>query len=88
MLKTLEHATLSALLAASLLAAIPAHADRDDDHCRHDIQKAQQKLEKAEHKYGEHSAQAEERRHHLDELRERCHMRDSDHDHDHDHDQR
>ncbi len=76
---------LSAMLGASLVAGVatPARADRDD-RCRHDIRRAEQNLEKAVHRHGERSRQAERRRHELEEVRERCHMRDRDHDHDHD----
>lgn len=72
---------LGAVLSASLLlgTAIPAHADQDD-HCRHDVQRAERNLDKAVRKYGEHSRQAEDRRHQLEEARERCHMRGDDHD--------
>lgn len=78
---------LYAMLGASLLAGVatPARADRDDK-CQRDIRKAEQNLEKAVRKHGEHSSQAEQRRRQLDEVRERCHWRD--HEHDHDHDQR
>jgi hypothetical protein len=77
---------LSALLGVSLLAgtATPAHAD-NDDRCRRDVHKAEERLEKAVHRYGEHSRQAETRRHQLQEVRERCHMRGDDHDRDRDH---
>ncbi|HYL12578.1 MAG TPA: hypothetical protein VEV41_06065 [Terriglobales bacterium] len=82
--------TLCAMLGASLLAgaAIPAaHADRDDK-CRRDIRKAEENLEKAIRKHGERSKRADQRRHQLEEIRERCHMRDRDHDRDHDRDRR
>jgi hypothetical protein len=85
--KAFGQTMLGAVLSASLLAgtAIPAHADQDD-RCRRDIHKAQQNLDKAIRKHGEHSRQAEDRRRQLEELRERCHMRDEhrdDHDRDH-----
>lgn len=66
---------------------VPARAlDRDDDRkCEDRIRKAEAKLHNAERKHGEHSRQAESRRHDLEEVRERCHRRDHD-DHDHDHD--
>jgi len=72
---------MCAMLGASLLVgmATPAHGDRDDK-CRRDIQKAEENLEKAVRKHGEHSRQAEQRRHQLEEVRERCHWRDRDHD--------
>lgn len=80
---------LCAILGASLLAgtATPARADRDDK-CRHDMQKAEENLEKAVRKHGERSKQAEQRRRKLEEVRERCHWRDHEPDRDHDHDHR
>ena len=75
--KMLGQTILGALLGASLLAgtALPAQAEQDE-RCRRDIQKAEQNLDKAIRKHGEHSRQAEDRRRQLDEARERCHMRD------------
>jgi len=85
--KLFSKAILCAMLGASLLigVATPAHADRDDK-CRRDVHKAEENLEKAVRKHGERSRQAEQRRHQLEEVRERCRMRDRDHDHDRDHD--
>lgn len=79
--KVFGPAFLGAVLSASLLVgtAIPANADQDD-RCRRDVHKAEQNLEKAIQKHGEHSRQAEDRRHQLEEVRERCHMRGEDHD--------
>lgn len=79
--KMLGKSLLGATLGASLLIAVstPAHADRDD-RCRRDIHKAEEKLEKAVRKHGEHSSQAEERRRQLEEVRSRCHWTDHDHD--------
>jgi hypothetical protein len=79
--KVVGPAFLGAVLSASLLVgtAIPANADQDD-RCRRDVHKAEQNLEKAIQKHGEHSRQAEDRRHQLEEVRERCHMRGEDHD--------
>lgn len=80
----------SKLLIAALIilgftaGTIPAKAYGDDEKCEKKIHKAEEKLEKAIQKHGEHSPQAEEKRHQLEETRERCHH---DHDHDHDHDQ-
>ena len=51
-----------------------------DDKCEKRIHKAEQKLEQAEHKHGEHSRQAEKQRRALDQAREQC-----GHDHDRDH---
>ena len=61
---------------------IPARAiDRDDDRkCEERIRNAERKLHDAERKHGEHSRQAQARRHDLEEARERCHHRDHDHD--------
>ena len=69
---------------------IPARAlDRDDDRkCEQRIRNAERKLHDAERKHGEHSRQAQARRHDLEEARERCHHGERDHDHDHDHDRR
>jgi hypothetical protein len=91
MSKIFGKTTLCAVLGASLLAgsAMPVRADRDD-HCRKELQKAEQNLRKATQKHGEHSRQAEQQRRHLREVRERCHGRWGDHDreHDRDHDRR
>ena len=85
--KMIAKTILCAMLGIALLAglATPARADRDDK-CSRDIHKAEENLEKAVRKHGEHSRQADERRHQLEEVRERCHMRDHEHDRDHDHD--
>jgi ribulose kinase len=79
---------LCAMLGASLLAGVatPARADRDDK-CRNDIRRAEQNLEKAVRKHGEHSEQAEQRRRQLEEVRERCKPPEREHEHAHDHDQ-
>jgi hypothetical protein len=72
--KLLGKTMLCAMLGASLLAGVatPARADRDDK-CRNDIRKAEENLDKAVRKHGEHSPQAEERRRQLEEVRRRCH---------------
>lgn len=75
---------LALILAVAFVggSAIPAKAlDRDDDRCHRQIEKAERNLDKAVRRHGEHSPQAERRRHELEETRERCH-----HDHDRDHD--
>lgn len=65
----------------SFFATVPLRAvDRDDRRCEERIHKAQEQLERAERRHGEHSRQAEEKRHHLEEVRERCHGGDHDHD--------
>lgn len=61
-------------------SALPSRAlDRDDYRCHRHIEKAERNLDKAVRRHGEHSMQAERRRHELEEARERCH-----HDRDHD----
>ena len=61
--------------------------DRDDKKCEKRVHKAEEQLEKTIRRHGEHSEQAERKRHDLEEARERCHDHDHDRDHDHDHDQ-
>ncbi len=72
-----------ALLAIAGLvgSSVPVRAE---DKCDRDIHKAEQKLREAVDKHGEHSKQAEKRRHELEEVRRRCgdhHDHDMDHDH-------
>jgi ribulose kinase len=71
---------LCVMLGASVLAGVatPARADRTDK-CRRDIRKAEENLEKAVRKHGEHSRQAEERRRQLEEVRRRCHWDEHEH---------
>ncbi len=66
-------------------SSLPARAD--DEHGRHercerDMHRAEDKLHEAIEKHGEHSRQAEKRRHELEDVRHRCHWQE-DHDHDH-----
>jgi len=80
---------ISAIVLVMFLAStVPVRAlvrDRDDDRkCEQRIHKAEDKLQNAIRKHGEHSRQAEQRRHELEEARERCHHGDHDRDHDHD----
>lgn len=63
---------------------VPAGARDRDDRCEKQVRKAEQDLDKAVRKHGEHSRQAEQKRHQLEEARERCHHGDHDRDHDHD----
>ena len=73
--------SIAAFIAVGLLAGtIPAKAyDRDDDRkCERRIHKAEENLERAVRRHGEHSRQAEARRHELEEARERCHHHDGD----------
>ncbi|HST78348.1 MAG TPA: hypothetical protein VLN58_07650 [Verrucomicrobiae bacterium] len=79
----------AALIAGSMivggsgaLLAIDREHDRDRK-CEEKIHKAEDNLQKAIRKHGEHSRQAEQKRHQLEETRERCHGGDHDHDHDH-----
>lgn len=78
--RTFGKTILCAMLGASLMAgaATPARAD---DKCSRDIHKAEENLQKAVRKHGEHSRQAEDRRHQLEEVRERCKAQDHDRDH-------
>lgn len=74
---------LAAVLAAFFLvaSAVPLRA-LDDEKCERQIHKAEANLKKAIDRHGEHSRQAEAKRHDLEEVRERCHRGDHD-DHDH-----
>lgn len=78
---------IAALITFGFIAGtVPGRAlDRDDEKCERRVHKAEENLEKAIRRHGEHSRQAEQRRHDLEEARERCHH-DHDRDHDHDHD--
>jgi len=58
-------------------------ASDNDRHCDQRIHKAEDNLRKAVDRHGEHSSQAEKRRHELEESKRSC---GGDHDHDHDHD--
>ena len=72
---------IAAFIALGFMAGtIPARAyDRDDDRkCERRIHKAEENLERAVRRHGEHSRQAEARRHELEEARERCHHHDGD----------
>ncbi len=72
----------AAVFGLLLLGGAPrAHADNRDERCERRIHKAEENLERAIRRHGERSRQAENRRHQLEEARERCH-------HDRDHDRR
>jgi len=75
--KVLGKTMLCAMLGASLLAGVPTTVRADN--CDRDIRKAEQNLEKAVRKHGEHSKQAEQRRRELDEVRRRCHWEEHHH---------
>ena len=53
-------------------AAPRARADDNREKCRHRIERAEAKLDKAIHQHGEQSSQAQSRRHELNEEREHC----------------
>ncbi|HEU4416380.1 MAG TPA: hypothetical protein VFT65_16445 [Candidatus Angelobacter sp.] len=67
----------AAIVCVFIAGAVPARAlDRDHDNdrrCEQRIRNAENNLHNAERKHGEHSRQAEKRRHELEEARERCH---------------
>jgi hypothetical protein len=64
---------VAAVLGASLLFVSAPRANADDhDKCRHRIEKAEARLHDAIRDHGEHSREAESRRHDLNEERERC----------------
>jgi len=90
MLKKAKTLFAAFVIMSFLGGVVPARAlDRDDDRkCEQRIRNAERKLHDAERKHGEHSRQAQARRHDLEEARERCHHGDRDHDRDHDHDRR
>jgi hypothetical protein len=81
---TRKSGILAAVLAAIFLAgsAVPSKALDRDDKCEQRIHKAETNLQKAVQRHGEHSRQAEKRRHQLEETRERC-RHDRDHDQEH-----
>jgi pre-mRNA-processing factor 40 len=86
---TLLAAALGGIL---LLGGVATAQDRDrDDRCVAKVRKAEQRLDQAVNKYGEHSRQADKRRRELDQQRDRCpayrdHDRDRDRDKDRDRD--
>ena len=66
---------LAVLITAAMIlgsSAIASAVDRDSK-CEQRIHKAEDNLQKAVRKHGEHSRQAEQKRHQLEEARERCH---------------
>ena len=78
---------LAAVFGAFLLVGgvAPTLAGDRDHECRERIHKAEAKLRREIDRHGEHSRQAEKRRHELERARERC---GGDRDRDHDHDNR
>jgi hypothetical protein len=55
-----------------LFVAAPLVQADEKERCRHNIEKAEMKLDKAVHNHGEHSRAADERRRELNATRERC----------------
>lgn len=53
-------------------SSLPAWAG-EHERCERDIHKAEENLRIAVEKHGEHSRQAQKRRHELEEVRHRCH---------------
>lgn len=82
----------AAMVTLFLAGTVPMQAlDRDHDNdrrCEQRIRRAENNLHNAIRRHGEHSRQAEQRRHQLEEAREQCHHGDRDRDHDRDHDRR
>jgi hypothetical protein len=66
---------VAALVAGALMwfvaAAPQAHAD-DRSHCQHAIEKAEANLDRAIRDHGDHSHEADERRHELNAERQHC----------------
>lgn len=78
MTKTIKILCIALLTMVGLVgSSLPAQAE---DKCDRDIHKAEDKLRDAVAKHGEHSPQAEKRRHELDDVRHRCHRDDDHHD--------
>ena len=71
----------SAAVMAGIFLVSSAGLALADERCEERVHKAERNLEREVQKHGEHSRQAEKRRHELDEAREKC-----GHDHDRDHD--
>jgi hypothetical protein len=63
---------LAAAAAFLVLTAVPMQARDHEDKCEHRMHKAELSLQKAISKHGEHSRQADKRRHQLEETREHC----------------
>lgn len=69
----------ASLLAAALCGfvilggAAPAQARPRHERCEQRIHRAEEKLERALHRHGPNSRQAQKSRHQLDEAREHCH---------------
>jgi hypothetical protein len=76
---------ISLVLSGCLLGSVgPLQADQRRD-CEKRIHKAEQNFNKEARKHGEHSRQAEKRRHELERVRDNCRGFDRDHDRDRNH---
>jgi hypothetical protein len=74
-----KHGWISTAIAGAVICgvlsfgAVPrAYGDDDRGKCQHRIEKAEARLSEAIHDHGEHSAEAEKRRHELNDEREHC----------------
>jgi hypothetical protein len=72
MLKKSRTLIAGLILTGFLGAAIPTQAFADDHKCERKIHDAEARLQDAIAKHGEHSRQAEKRRHDLEETRRHC----------------
>ncbi len=88
-MRTFRQTTLISLVLSGCLLGglVPLKADQRSD-CEKRIHKAEQRLDKEIRKHGEHSRQAEKRRHELREAREQCRGFDRDRYRDRDYDRR
>jgi hypothetical protein len=73
-MKTVKALTATLLIGGlmTLVSAPAARADHDRSKCQQRIEKAEARLDDAIRHHGEHSRQAEDRRHDLRAERERC----------------
>jgi hypothetical protein len=69
-------------LGAALVAGGVPRTQAADSDCRERVHRAEQRLQQAIDRHGEHSNQAEKRRHELEEARRNCHDDHDDHDRD------
>lgn len=75
MIQRIGKSAVAAVIAGALLmfvAAAPQARADDRSHCQHAVEKAEARLDKAVHDNGEHSREAQDRRHDLNAERQRC----------------
>lgn len=72
MLKTSRTLIAGLILSGFMGAVIPTTQAAAEDRCERRIHEAEAKLQDAIAKHGEHSRQAEKRRHDLEETRRHC----------------